>query len=120
MALTAEKNLGMMFPNVGHIIPAKSNVVDTYYKGALVNYREIAFAEEVRCWLHLVDNEDVSLLGGAVVRMKDETCSEGEAMGEHRANDGLEDFFVIRPDRGTMLDEGRNAPNLGSELVSQT
>lgn len=38
MALTADKNLEMMFPNVGYIIPAKSNVADTYYKGALVNF----------------------------------------------------------------------------------
>ena len=38
MALSTDKNLEMMFPNVGHIIPAKSNVAGTYYKGALVDF----------------------------------------------------------------------------------
>jgi hypothetical protein len=38
MALSTDRNLEMMFPNVGHIIPAKSNVAGTYYKGALVDF----------------------------------------------------------------------------------
>ena len=38
MALSTDKNLEMMFPNVGHIIPAKSNIPATYYKGALVDF----------------------------------------------------------------------------------
>lgn len=38
MALIADKNLEMMFPNVGYVIPAKSENVDVYYKGALVNF----------------------------------------------------------------------------------
>ncbi len=43
MALAADKNLETMFPNIGHIVPAKSNVVDTYYKNALVNFNADGF-----------------------------------------------------------------------------
>ncbi len=38
MSLSADKNLEMMFPHIGHVIPAKSNVAGSYYKGALVNF----------------------------------------------------------------------------------
>jgi len=37
MSLSADKNLEMMFPNIGHVIPAKSNVASTYYKGGLMD-----------------------------------------------------------------------------------
>lgn len=38
MALSADRNLEMMFPNVGHVAPEKSNVAATYHKGALVAF----------------------------------------------------------------------------------
>lgn len=36
MALSADKQLAMMFPNIGYVVPAKAAGADTFYKGAIV------------------------------------------------------------------------------------
>lgn len=37
MALTADRMIDMMFPNIGYVVEGKVSTADTYYKGALVN-----------------------------------------------------------------------------------
>ena len=42
MALTADRMIDMMFPNIGFVIPGKVSTADVYYKGAMVNVLDSA------------------------------------------------------------------------------